>query len=532
MPEIKKDIRTATFVVAANDSLHKNMADYVCDGVDDDVEIQAAIDALPATGGKIILLEGNFVTAANITVPANTTLEGVGFASIITPTGAAITNGFELNGDNIILRDMKVILAAGAGGGGTRPNVIYATGRTSLILDTLWIVGDDSVGDDGSDARQNGIYLLTCDGADITDCFIECNKRHGVHGNALTHSHVEGCKIFDNTGNGVLLDGVSTQNRITGSNIHGNDNGVYIDSGASNNVIAGSSINSNAADGVIIDSALVVVSGNSIFANTERGIHLIDASGCVLTGNQVESNGTGGTKYSGIYLVSSERITITGNAIPGNGLHGLYIFRSSYCSVGSNICTGQDTGDGINITGDATENADYNTLAGNTCQGNAGQGIEIAGGTDANRNQIKANNTMNNTGLGIVDAGTNTIFDQVMHSIALDLTGGATDIEVFFAKCPGILAGYTILYSVATGGGAGVNIRVGRYQDGVALDDDYFDVSTSELNKSKGYSKHFVSADLTQSVIASGDTITVGTAGGKADTGEVILILEIAEMSN
>ena len=48
MPEITQDIRGATLVVAANDSLHKNMADYVCDGVADQVEIQAALDALPA----------------------------------------------------------------------------------------------------------------------------------------------------------------------------------------------------------------------------------------------------------------------------------------------------------------------------------------------------------------------------------------------------------------------------------------------------------------------------------------------------
>jgi len=50
MPEIKQDIRGATFVVAANDSVHKNMADYVCNGTritgGDQVEINLAIEAL------------------------------------------------------------------------------------------------------------------------------------------------------------------------------------------------------------------------------------------------------------------------------------------------------------------------------------------------------------------------------------------------------------------------------------------------------------------------------------------------------
>ena len=54
--------RTATFVVAALNSSpqSKAQADFVADGIDDQVEIQAAIDALPAVGGKVLLKEGTF----------------------------------------------------------------------------------------------------------------------------------------------------------------------------------------------------------------------------------------------------------------------------------------------------------------------------------------------------------------------------------------------------------------------------------------------------------------------------------------
>jgi len=45
-------------------------ADYVCDGTDDDVQIQAAIDALPAIGGTIQLSAGTFNLTAPITFPA------------------------------------------------------------------------------------------------------------------------------------------------------------------------------------------------------------------------------------------------------------------------------------------------------------------------------------------------------------------------------------------------------------------------------------------------------------------------------
>ena len=60
--------RTATFTIATNDSLERSklQADYVCDGMNDELEIKAAIDALPDSGGKIVLLEGTFIINASI----------------------------------------------------------------------------------------------------------------------------------------------------------------------------------------------------------------------------------------------------------------------------------------------------------------------------------------------------------------------------------------------------------------------------------------------------------------------------------
>ena len=54
--------RTATIVVAASNSSSKckAAADYVCSGSGDQTEINNAISALPAGGGKIVLLEGTY----------------------------------------------------------------------------------------------------------------------------------------------------------------------------------------------------------------------------------------------------------------------------------------------------------------------------------------------------------------------------------------------------------------------------------------------------------------------------------------
>lgn len=60
--QLNSKVSPATLVVAANDTTArgKASADYVCDGTDDQVQIQAAIDALPANGGDVLLLEGTY----------------------------------------------------------------------------------------------------------------------------------------------------------------------------------------------------------------------------------------------------------------------------------------------------------------------------------------------------------------------------------------------------------------------------------------------------------------------------------------
>jgi len=75
------DRKTATFVIAASNSLHKTDADYVCDGTDDDVQIQAAIDAA-TNGGKVTLLEGTFTIGSPIEVYGGITLEGQGMGQL------------------------------------------------------------------------------------------------------------------------------------------------------------------------------------------------------------------------------------------------------------------------------------------------------------------------------------------------------------------------------------------------------------------------------------------------------------------
>jgi hypothetical protein len=68
--------------------VHKERADYVCDGVDDQIEIQQAIDALPADGGGVVLLDGTFELSAQITRAIdNISISGQGRGTVLNLDG-------------------------------------------------------------------------------------------------------------------------------------------------------------------------------------------------------------------------------------------------------------------------------------------------------------------------------------------------------------------------------------------------------------------------------------------------------------
>ena len=110
---LKEDASKAGFVVAASDASNesKARADYICDGTADDVEIQAAIDSLPAVGGKVYLTEGTFNTVAKILLPDNTWLQGSGFSTVIDCgiLGDHIIDNNDVSGGNsqIAITDLK-----------------------------------------------------------------------------------------------------------------------------------------------------------------------------------------------------------------------------------------------------------------------------------------------------------------------------------------------------------------------------------------------------------------------------------------
>src|SRR5690606_7315040 len=77
--------KTARFVIGTSTSgWTEKDCDYLCDGTNDQVEINNAITALPATGGEIVILDGTYNITATISINKdNVFIRGNGNATIL-----------------------------------------------------------------------------------------------------------------------------------------------------------------------------------------------------------------------------------------------------------------------------------------------------------------------------------------------------------------------------------------------------------------------------------------------------------------
>ena len=291
--------RTATKIVAANDSLDKTMADYVCDGTADQEEINAAINALPTFGGRVLLLEGTYNISSPITIlKNNVTLEGQG----------AGTKLFLVNGANC--------------------NVIQV-GNGSIALEGIRIA---NLRIDGNKANQTktvyGILFYGASGYLITksiieNCIVENCYDCGIFLYYSNNNTITGNQANSNSSNGIRLD-LSNNNTITGNQVDSNEEEGMSFNSSHNNTVTGNQVNSNGLDGISFEySNNNTITGNQANSNTNPGIYLNSSHNNTVIGNQVNSN-----NYDGIRLYSASYNTIIGNRCSGNAIYGINIATS------------------------------------------------------------------------------------------------------------------------------------------------------------------------------------------------------------
>jgi parallel beta-helix repeat protein len=265
--------RSATIIVAANDSKDKTSADYVCDGVNDQVEINAAINDLPTFGGRVILLEGNYNISSSIQILKNyVTLEGQGEGTIL----------FLTNNANV-----RVIQV----GNGT-------TSFEGITIKNLKINGNKA----NQTTSVDGIYFYgtltyTIKKSSVINCRIENCKRNGITFTSVEDSLVAYNQLNNNGVDGLEVGG-GIRNRVIGNYISFNGT-KGIDLGDFDDVISGNIIYNNGASGIYIEGGdRNTIIGNILRNNTYDGIEIYDGSYCIIIGNRCFQNSRYGINIS------------------------------------------------------------------------------------------------------------------------------------------------------------------------------------------------------------------------------------------
>lgn len=418
----------ATLSIGASDALDTDPThyDYVCDGTADQVQILAAIAALPSTGGKIVLSDGTFNLAAAIVIDNdNVVLEGQGQATKLFLVNATNAN----------------VITVGNG----------ATAYVNIQVRDLSI--------DGNKANQttNGHGIFISSGAahtTIENCRIVATYKSNIYDEGSAHAKIRhnyldtpgtaSWNIFNN-GSGFIIHGNECIAGTSG-NIE-----TQSTSHTSNNIISNNICTGSTANGIKGNSWQVVISGNFVSNFSVSGI--ISGVPCNVTGNTVEINNN--PSGSGIELTSSDpqqctantifiysgntsavtsiKITAPSTTVTGNNLqsestgspaHTAIDIQADHCTVSGNAITQyQFTGSGIKL------NTTDVTVSGNMVYGYA-KGIN---GDNSFRAVIANNHIDCTTGVSLIDAVWCTVTgNHLKGGTGIGINVGGT---TFFCRC-------------------------------------------------------------------------------------------------
>ncbi len=269
-------VRTATYVVTANGApAHvKAQADYVCDGTADDVEIQAAIDALTAgrTRKEKVLLIGSFTTAATLLIPSYTIL---GLDGKVTLANAANCHMLQ-NSDTV--------------GGNTQIEVrggVWDGNKTNQVGNYFWD------------------YFMRVTDLTLNDLEVQNFISDGIHIRINSHRFiVKNIRTHDNGENGLFIT-QSNYGRISEVISYSNTagNGIMIghsaDSPATKISVTNVVAYSNGHNGLLVQNAEDVLVVGEFYGNTYSGVSVSSSSKNVRLFVKANENNQNGVTIAG-----------------------------------------------------------------------------------------------------------------------------------------------------------------------------------------------------------------------------------------
>ena len=217
----------------------------VADGVTDNLAtINAAIAALPSTGGTIELVGSGFSGDKTCYVSDAITLTKP--STVFRGSGGPVNDGFYTS--NIFRGAMVLKFAAGKSG-------IVVNAAESVLIENLGVLSLDS----GADAGDNGIWVKGFSSGSVTvrNCGISSFGGVGLlidssGGGNCDHWRVDQVICWENFGDGFQIFGGVDGNAGTAINLNCTGNGgwgINVDSGAVSNMFLSSHVSGNTGGG-------------------------------------------------------------------------------------------------------------------------------------------------------------------------------------------------------------------------------------------------------------------------------------------
>jgi parallel beta-helix repeat protein len=337
-------------VVSSNQA---DQPDFLCDGVEDDVEINRALRRSDSTSSRTVLLKpGTYHLMRNVIVTSGLTLRGSGPTTVLrlddnAPTMITIAGIIRLKDD---------------AKRGTAKRV------RSVVLEDFVVDGNRANQPAGLDEKKYGFYAegdslvfrrlvaRNCGGYGF-----DPHSFSDTIGTSITT--IEDCESYGNALDGFVLDRVE---RSTFRRNHSHDNdrhGINLTGGTNGVTLSDSRSLRNGATGIVAQNGThhVAIEACELADNGLEGVYLRDADASRLSGNRVKRNGR-----SGMVLRLTDSATVSGNDLADNdgaqlGYAVIVLDSASVNTVRSNSIMGATARGGVLEDG----TADYNVVADN-----------------------------------------------------------------------------------------------------------------------------------------------------------------------
>jgi hypothetical protein len=249
---------------------------------DDTAEIQAAITACESAGGGVVAFpNGTYKISSSLIINGHydIKLQGGGTATIKnigTSDAIRVGSASEVRIGFIEINNLIVL------GNALSRDGIQLTKLNDVKIEDCQVLQNGRAGILGSDT-----YSMT-----IRDCHINKNESNGMYmtsagGNNLL---VEACKVDENGGYGLAVEGTSYSVTLFGNAFEFNEQGGVYAAACHNVNIINNYFELNTAYSVYINASVIGVNiiGNDFFTN---GVYGISVSGITIEGNTFEQGG-------------------------------------------------------------------------------------------------------------------------------------------------------------------------------------------------------------------------------------------------